>query len=179
MKPKQTPKTDGKVKAVLKRFTTDANGRVHLDLTGMIPQHLVGDLTAQPELYFKGQPKITIDDTKSPFQVMMLCKIGFHKALVDGQKDPGHIACLLNTRFTDYGMDLFFHDLFKLWKQYLTKKAERREFHEQINRQKLFNPGGQTDAQIHKEISADMNRRITPRSMAADMRELRSPSEKV
>ena len=138
MKSKQTPKTDGKVKAVLKRFTTDANGRVHLDLTGMIPQHLVGDLTAQPELYFKGQPKIIIDDTKSPFQVKMLCKIGFHKALVDGQKDPGYVACLLNTRFTDYGMDLFFHDLFKL-QTYNTKECSRRHEGTQVSFRKGLN----------------------------------------
>jgi len=145
MKVKQIPKTDCKVKAIIRRFTVDqTTGLVYLDVSCLLP-----DVHGNPQLYFKGKPRLVFDETPGDMKAKLVCTKGFRDAIVNGQKRPDHVACLLSGRFTEYGMMMFCDDLFRYWQRYLEDKNRRREAAKKIELSKLMN-GGKTDAQLHR-----------------------------
>jgi len=123
--------------------------------------------------YINGTAVLKRDTTDGKHQILLRCKLRFMKAIIESKRDPGHMACMLNTRFTDEGMMIFCKELFLYWKQYLAEKKARADANASIVASKLSNPGGQTDAKLHRELMTDLRRHTSFRSLAREMREER------
>ena len=166
-----TPKTDKTVKEVIKMFSVDASsGRVYMDISRLLTEL---DDGADWSQFVVGNPRIDVTEKNGVKKAILHCKQGFYQAIIDGQKDSGHIACLLTSRFREPAMLILFKDLYKNWLRYLQKKEARAAEQREKEQQKINNVG-QTDHQIHNEVSRLINSRSSLRSWAKEERGNRS-----